>query len=99
MEEHHDRGPIEPRSRRDQAAIVDPSAWNLSHDHRAAVPENLEHDRRSIVVDRAKIVAYFEALFEAKFKPIQPGFEATMPLSANRSHDALIPLPRPPLLA
>ena len=88
---------------------MDPFAWNLSHDHRAAVPENLEHDRRSIVVDRgrlwsivvdrAKIVAYFEALFEAKFKRIQPGFEATMPLSANRSHDALIPLPRPPLLA
>ena len=88
MEEHHDRGPIEPRSRRDRAAIMDPSAWNLFHDHRSSFPEHLEHDRRSIVVDRAKIVAYFEALFEEKFKPIHPGFEATMPLSANRFHDA-----------
>ena len=33
-------------------------------------------------------MAYFEAPFEGKFKPNQPGFEATMPLSANRSHDA-----------
>ena len=54
MEEHHDRGPIEPRSWRDRAAIVDPSAWNLFHDHRSTVLENLEHDRRPIVVDRGR---------------------------------------------
>ena len=88
VEEHHDRGPIEPRSRRDRAAIVDPSAWNLFHNHRSAVPKHLEHDRRSIVVNRAKIVAYFEALFEAKFKPIRRGFEATKPCNRNRLHDA-----------
>ena len=77
MEEHNDRGPIEPRSRRDRAAIVDPSAWDLLHDPRSSFPEHLGHDRRSIVVDRAKIMAYFEALFEAKFKPIRRGIEAT----------------------
>ena len=54
VEEHHDRGPIEPRSRRDWAAIVDPSAWNLFHDHRSAVLENLEHDRCPIMVDRGQ---------------------------------------------
>ena len=42
----------------------------------------------SIVADHAKIVAFFESPFEAKFKPNQPGFETTMPLSANCSHDA-----------
>ena len=76
---------------------MDPAAWNLFHDLRSSFPEHLEHDRCSIVVDHAKTVAYFEALFEAKFKPIRSGFEATTPLSANRSHDALIPRPRPPL--
>ena len=77
MEEHHDRGSIEPRSRRDRDAIADPSAWDLLHDPRSSFSEHLGHDRRSIVVDRAKIVAYFEALFEAKFKPIRRGIEAT----------------------
>ena len=45
---------IAVRSNRDRAAIVDPSAWNLFHDHRSAVPENLEHDRRPIVVNRGR---------------------------------------------
>ena len=74
---------IAVRSNRDRGAI----------ELRSSFPEHLEHDRCSIVVDHVKIVAYFEALFEAKFKPIRPGFEATTPLSANRSHDALIPRP------
>ena len=52
VEEHHDRGPIEPRSRRDRAAIVDPAARNLFHDLRSSFPEHLEHDQCSIVVDR-----------------------------------------------
>ena len=54
VEEHHDRGPIEPRSRRDRAAIVDLAAWNLFHDLRSSFPEHLEHDRCSIVVDRGR---------------------------------------------
>ena len=54
VEEHHNRGPIEPRSRRDRAAIVDPSAWNLFHDPRSSFPQHLEHDRRSIVVYRGR---------------------------------------------
>ena len=54
VEEHHDRGPIEPRSRRDRAAIVDPAAWNLFHDRRSSFPEHQEHDRQSIVVNRGR---------------------------------------------
>ena len=97
---------IAVRSNRNRGAI-EPQSWILPH---GIYPTIIERQFRgiwstidarswSIMVDRAKIVAYFEALFEAKFKPIQPGVEATMLLSANRSHDALIPLPRPPLLA
>ena len=54
VEEHQDRGPIEPRSRCDRAAIVDPAAWNLFHDRRSSFPEHQEHDRRSIVVNRGR---------------------------------------------
>ena len=54
VEEHHDRGPIEPRSRRDRAAIGAPSARNPFHDHRSTVPKHQEHDRRSIVVNRGR---------------------------------------------
>ena len=57
-----------------------------THDQATITPRS-GHDRVLIV-----------GLFEAKFKPIHPGFEAITPLNANRSHDAPIPLPRPPLL-
>ena len=43
-----------PRSRSDRAAIADPAALNLFHDLLSSIPEHLEHDRRSIVVDRGR---------------------------------------------
>ena len=107
MEEHHDRGPIEPQSRCDRAAIGAPAARNPLHDHRSTIPTHLEHDRRPIVRRSWPIVRrswpivrrswpIFLAPFEEKFKPIRPEFEASTPLSANRVHDASIPRPRPP---
>ena len=57
-----------------------------THDQATITPQS-GHDRVPIV-----------GLFEAKFKPIHPRFEATTPINAYRSHDASIPLPRPPLL-
>ena len=54
VEEHRDRGPIEPRSRRDWASIGAPSAWNPFHDHRSSVPKLQEHDLCSIVVNRGR---------------------------------------------
>ena len=94
-----------PRSWSDRAAI----AARLSRDLTSFIAESLQQDPTTAdrdpgprsTPDRGLIVARswpdhatIGALFEAKFKPIHPGFEATMPLSANRSHDALIPPPR-----
>ena len=95
VEELHDRGPIEPRSRRDRTAISHLSLQNHFNRIRRRPTEIQDHFDARSWPDCGPI----RALFEAKFKPIGPRFEATMPLSANRSHDALIPLPRPPLLA
>ena len=65
-EELHDCGLIEPRPRRDRAAIVDPSSWNRSHDRQMVYVENCEHDRRLIVAqswrDRGPIVAKIVAI-------------------------------------
>ena len=95
---------IAVRSNRDRGAI-EPRSWILPRGIYSttfarqfrSIWNTIDARSWSIVVDHAKIVAYFEALFEAKFKSIRPGFEATTPLSANRSHDALIPRPWPPL--
>ena len=75
-EELHDRGPIEPQSRRDRAAIVDIASRNHLHDHRTDPVEDQDHDRGPIM-----------GLFEAKFKPIRRGFEATKPCNRNRLHE------------
>ena len=91
-EELHDRSLIEPRSRRDRATIVDISSRNHLHDHRTAPSGESRSqswpDRGSIVArsrhDRGPIVG----LFEAKFKLIRRGFEATKPCNNNRFHDA-----------
>ena len=60
-----DRSPIEPRSRRDRAAIVKLSSWNHLHGIRWQPKETQDHDRRTIVArsrcDRGAIVGYFEA--------------------------------------
>ena len=61
VEELHDRGAIEPRSRCDRAAIVPPSAWNRSGEF----PTCSDGSRRSIHatigarswLDRGAIVA------------------------------------------
>ena len=94
-----DRGAIELRSRRDRAAIVDLSSRNHLHNHQTTfIGESRSRswpDRGSIVArsrrDRGPIVG----LFEAKFKPIHRGFEATMPLNGNRLRDASLPRRRP----
>ena len=102
VEEHHDRGPIEPRSSRDRGSFVvesiprssDGVFLRINSTIDAQSTHNLATIRPRSGHDRVPIVG----LFEAKFKTIHPEFEATTPLSVNRSHDASIPLPRPPLL-
>ena len=49
-EESHDRGAIEPRSRRDRAAILQLSSRIHFNQIRRHFLEHLEHDRRPIVV-------------------------------------------------
>ena len=60
-EELHDRGPIEPRSRRDRAVIVAPSAWNRFHSIRRRATRDQDHDHGPIAArlwpDRGAIVA------------------------------------------
>ena len=60
VEELHDRGPIEPRSRRAQAVIVEISSWNRFHGIGRRPIEIWDHDQRTIVVwlrrDRGLIV-------------------------------------------
>ena len=66
-EELHDRGPIEPRSRRDRAAIVALPSWNQGHDARHMIPRNVAsflkrnfNDRASFLKpDRGPIVVPF----------------------------------------
>ena len=48
VEELHDRSPIEPRSRRDRAAIVERSMRNQLHDRQTGCREDLQRDRRPI---------------------------------------------------
>ena len=89
-----DRGTIEPRSHIFHRRII-PTRSNGGRPRSTTTIDTRSWPDRGLIVarswpDRATI----RALFEAKFKPIDPGFEATMPLSANRSHDTLIPPPR-----
>ena len=102
MEEHHDRGSIEQRSRSDRAAIVIPSGRNHFHDLQKASLEDLDHDRATIVArsrcDRGPIVVrswlnlrLIRGRFYLKF-----GSNDVAP--ENRPHDPSKPLPRPPLL-
>ena len=89
MEEHHDRGPIKPRSWRDRAAIVDPSAWNRFHDPQTMSKVDRDQDQTTIVArsrrDRGSIVVRSWLLlrltrgqFTAKSGPIHRGIEATI---------------------
>ena len=61
VEEHHDRGPIEPRSRRDRAAIVTPSGRINLYDLQKGILEERNHDWSTIVTrsrrDRGLIAA------------------------------------------
>ena len=85
---------IAVRSNRDRGAI-EPRSWILPHGIYPTIIERqfprirstIDARSWSIVVDRVKIVADFEALFEAKFKPIRRGFEATKPCKRNCPHD------------
>ena len=65
MEEHHDRGPIEPRSRHDRAAIVTPSGRINLHDLPKGILKDRNHDWTTIVArsrrDRGPIMASIEA--------------------------------------
>ena len=68
MEELHDRGPIEPRSRRDRAAIVAPSVWNHFHSIGRRAMLDQDHNHGPIAArswpDRGMIVVNFEAKIE-----------------------------------
>ena len=61
MEEHHDRGPIEPRSRRDRAAIVTLSGRIKFYDLEEGIFEERNRDWSTIVTrsrrDRGLIAA------------------------------------------
>ena len=70
VEEPHDRGAIEPRSRCDRAAILQLSSRIHSNQIRRQPTEIEDHDRRSIVAqswpDRGTIGPLFEAKFKSK---------------------------------
>ena len=93
MEELHDRGSIEPRSRRDRAAIGELQRQNRlqtrdQDDDCGPIAARSWPYRGPIAArswpDRAEI----RGLFEVKFKLLPRGFEATKPCKGNRFHDA-----------
>ena len=61
MEELHDRGSIEPRSRRDQATIGEFAWWNRHQSSRHRSTNDQDHDRGPIAArslpDRGSIAA------------------------------------------
>ena len=98
-----DRGAIEPRSHHDRIAIERRSCSFSG----GIAPRRPDDNRRSTTtkirarswLDRGPIVARSRrnsCLFsKQKLKPFPCGFEATKPCTRNRSHDAMIPHPRP----
>ena len=97
-EELHDRGPIEPRSRRDRAAIVARSSRDRGSSIVESRPRCTPHDskecgflfeakfQRSCFLFEAKlkaIVARSLCLLEAKLERICRGFEATKQLKGS----------------
>ena len=87
---NRDRGTIEPRSHIFHRRIT-PTGSDSGRPRSRTTIDARSWPDRGLIVARSCLD---RALFEAKFKAIHPGFQAKMPLSANRSHDALIPPPR-----
>ena len=88
VEEFHDCGLIVTRSWQKSTAITALSSRNHLHDLQTT---SSRESRSRSWPDRGAIMG----LLEAKFKPIDRGFEATMPLNGNRLHNTSIPPPRP----
>ena len=88
VEELHDRGSIEPRSQRDRAAIGELQQRNRLQTIGRRPTSDQDDDCGPIAArswpDRAEI----SGLFEAKFKLLPRGFEATKPCKGNRLNDA-----------
>ena len=90
MEELHDRGAIEPRSRCDRAAIAPPSAWNRSGEFptcsdgsrqsiHATIGSRSWPDRGAIVADRGEKMWLDCGVLEDKLKRNCSEIEATLP--------------------
>ena len=86
---------IADRSSCDQATIAHHSSRNQSTIVRRHFLENLEHDRRPIVVDRRKNRGYDKAEIVAKLRPIHGQSRSYDIAPRNRSHDPARPPPRP----
>ena len=97
-EELHDRGSIEPRSRRNRATIVDVASRNHLHDHQTTPSGKSRSlswpDRGSILPDRGAIVARSWAfskrkssLFAADLKPQSHAIETASTSLENRPHE------------
>ena len=102
VEEPHDYGPIEPRSRRDRAAITLHLLWNRFHDWWSASYRGYgarsTPDRRSIVVRSWSTAAIIVAKMEQKSWPIRGKSWSYDVAPRNRSHDPCKPPPWwPPL--
>ena len=101
VEEHHDRGPIEPRSRRDRAAIVIPGGrnhlpelWKVALE---ASDRGSTHDRGPITVDRGPIVVQTWRSWRLILRKIRHTFGSYNAAQGNRSLDAANLRPHPPL--
>ena len=87
VEELHDRGPIEPLSRRDRAAIGEFTWWNHRQSIGRRSTNGQDHDRGPIVAKMVAIWSKFKAKFTANSGASnRPEGIAPMTL-ANRLHD------------
>ena len=97
VEELHDRGPIEPRSRRDRTAIGGLTWSNRCQPIRGRSTDGQDHDRGPIAArswpDRGQIDGYSQ-LKRSGIYGQHGSFEFA---PRKRSHDHAKPLPRPPL--
>ena len=91
-----DRGPIEPRSRRDRAAITLLSLGNHLQSIGRQSTKDQDHDRRAIVARSWRKSWLFGSQIKAKLTPIRRGIEATIyahgiarSTPSNRLHDRL----------
>ena len=86
VEELNDRGPIEPRSQRDRAAIGGLTWGNRCQSIRRRSTDGQDHDRGPIVAEMVAIWSKFEVKFTANMGASSSPQGSALTTMQNRSH-------------